>query len=85
MGSSVCSSCYIETIMVYKFPQKSRQELEAMLGLDALKETRFYQEAAQETKLEMVPRLLQAGLSLEKIAEVLELPLDEIKKAAQQE
>jgi predicted transposase/invertase (TIGR01784 family) len=56
-----------------------------MIALMDIKETKFYQEAAQETKLEMVPRLLQAGLSLEKIAEILELPLDEIKKAAQQE
>ena len=74
----------IEIIMVYKYPQKSRQELEAMLGLGALKETKFYQEAAQETKLEMVPRLFEAGLSLEKIAEILELPLEDIQKVVQQ-
>jgi predicted transposase/invertase (TIGR01784 family) len=73
----------IETIVVYKFPKKSRQELEAMLGLGDLKETKFYQEAAQETKLEMVPRLLQAGLSLKKIAEVLELPLEEVRQITQ--
>jgi predicted transposase/invertase (TIGR01784 family) len=73
----------IETIVVYKFPKKSRQELEAMLGLGDLKETKFYQEAAQETKLEMVPRLLQAGLSLKKIAEVLELPLEDVRQITQ--
>jgi predicted transposase/invertase (TIGR01784 family) len=77
----------VETIIVYKFPQASRQELEAMLGLGDLKETRFYQEAEQEgeqkAKLAAVPRLLQEGLSLEKISTVLELPLEEVRKAAQ--
>jgi predicted transposase/invertase (TIGR01784 family) len=78
----------IETIVVYKFPQKSRQELEIMLGLGDLKETKFYQEAEQEgerkAKLAMVPRLLQTGLSLEKIAELLEMPLEDVRKLAQQ-
>jgi predicted transposase/invertase (TIGR01784 family) len=79
----------VETIVVYKFPQTSRQELEAMLGLGDLKETKFYQEAEKEgeqkAKLAVVPRLLQAGLSLEKIATVLELPIEEVRKAAQSE
>ncbi|MEQ9482645.1 Rpn family recombination-promoting nuclease/putative transposase [Coleofasciculus sp. F4-SAH-05] len=38
----------IETIIVYKLPQKSRQEIEAMLGLSELKQTKVYQEAKQE-------------------------------------
>jgi predicted transposase/invertase (TIGR01784 family) len=79
----------IETIVVYKFPQKSRQEPEAMLGLGDLKATKFYQEAEQEgerkAKLAMVPRLLQTGLSTEKIAEILEMSLEDVRKAAQQE
>ncbi|HBK64178.1 MAG TPA: flagellar assembly protein H, partial [Cyanobacteria bacterium UBA11166] len=35
----------IETIIIYKLPQKSRQEIEAMLGLLELKQTKVYQEA----------------------------------------
>jgi predicted transposase/invertase (TIGR01784 family) len=35
----------IETIIIYKLPQKSREEIEAMLELQDLKQTRFYQEA----------------------------------------
>jgi predicted transposase YdaD len=31
----------------------------------------------------MVPRLLQAGLSLKKIAEVLELPLEDVRQITQ--
>ena len=85
----------IETILVYKFPTKSRQELEAMLGLGDLKETRFYQEAKQEgkqegeqkgeqkAKIESVPRLQQMGLTLEQIAQGLNLPIEAVRQAAQ--
>jgi predicted transposase/invertase (TIGR01784 family) len=38
----------IETIVVYKFPQLSREEIERMLGLSELKQTKVYQEALQE-------------------------------------
>jgi predicted transposase/invertase (TIGR01784 family) len=40
----------IETIIVYKLPQKSREEIEAMLGLSELKQTKIYQEALEEGK-----------------------------------
>ncbi len=81
----------IETIIVYKLPQKSREEIAAMLGLSELKQTRVYQEAKQEGieegkqlgieqgklqgKLEAIPRLLRMGLSLEQIVEALDLPI----------
>jgi predicted transposase/invertase (TIGR01784 family) len=52
----------ITTILVYKFTDLSRQEIEAMLGLK-LQETRFYQEAKaegrQEGRQEAVETLLQ--------------------------
>lgn len=38
----------IETIVVYKFPQLSREEIESMLGLSELKQTKVYQEALHE-------------------------------------
>jgi predicted transposase YdaD len=34
--------------VVYKFPQLSREEIERMLGLSELKQTKVYQEALQE-------------------------------------
>jgi predicted transposase/invertase (TIGR01784 family) len=37
----------IETAMVYKFPQKSRQEIAQMLGLVELQQTRVYQEGRE--------------------------------------
>jgi predicted transposase/invertase (TIGR01784 family) len=48
----------ITTIMVYRFTQMSRQEVEAMLATQ-LQETRFYQEVKEEGRQEG----LQAGLA----------------------
>lgn len=48
----------IETIVVYKFPQLSREEIESMLGLSELKQTKVYQEAYQEGEQSLVLRLL---------------------------
>ncbi len=81
----------IETILVYKFTNLSRQELEAMFGLDELKQTRYFREVAEEAKLEgklegklqSVPRLLQLGLSVEQIAAALELDVEVVRQAAQ--
>ena len=82
----------IETIIVYKLPHKSREEIAAMLGLSELKKTRFYQEVLeegkqegkQEGKLETVPELLKLGLTLEQIAGALKLPLELVQQTAQQ-
>lgn len=45
---------FIETILVYKLPQLSREEIRAMLALNEieLKQTRFYQEIAAEERAE---------------------------------
>jgi len=87
----------IETIIVYKLPQKSREEIEAMLGLSELKQTKVYQEALEEgkqlgveegkeqAKLEAIPRMLQFGLSQEAIAQILDLPLEVVQQVATQQ
>ncbi|NET89637.1 MAG: Rpn family recombination-promoting nuclease/putative transposase [Kamptonema sp. SIO1D9] len=80
----------IETILVYKLPQLSPQELETMFGFSDLKQTRVYQEAREEGKaegrvegkLESVPRLLALGLSIEQIAQALELDVEKVRQAA---
>ncbi|WP_218081794.1 Rpn family recombination-promoting nuclease/putative transposase [Anthocerotibacter panamensis] len=43
---------FIGTIMVYKFPLLSRQELEAMLDLGSIKKSRVYQEGREEGREE---------------------------------
>lgn len=75
----------VERMLIYKFSNQSRQELEAMFGLTEWRQTRFYQEVREETqletKLETVPKLLKEGLSVEQIARVLELDIEVVRQA----
>ncbi|MBD2289910.1 DUF2887 domain-containing protein [Microcystis wesenbergii FACHB-1317] len=78
----------IENIIIYKFPQKSRQELEAMFNLTEWKQTKFDQEAKEEGKLEgklegkfagkleTIPLLVRLGLNEEQIARELNLKVE---------
>lgn len=78
----------IETVFVYKFPKLNFQEIGEMLGLGDLKQTRAYQEAEQagEEKKQaamltkMVPKLLRRGMTVQEIAEDLELPVEIIQR-----
>jgi predicted transposase/invertase (TIGR01784 family) len=82
----------IETIIVYKLPQKSREEIAAMLNLSELRNTRFYQEVKQEgleegleqgerqAKLEAIRRMLAFGMNLESIAQLLDLSLEFVRQ-----
>ncbi|NJR25835.1 MAG: Rpn family recombination-promoting nuclease/putative transposase, partial [Richelia sp. CSU_2_1] len=82
----------IETIIVYKLPQKSREEIAAMLNLSELRNTRFYQEVKQEgleegleqgqrqAKLEAIRRMLAFGMNLETIAQLLDLPVEFVRQ-----
>lgn len=76
----------IETIIVYKFPHLSREEIEQMLGVSELKQTRVYQEAKLEGKLEgkleAVPYMLTLGATVEQIAEALNLDVEQVRQAA---
>ncbi|WP_287525263.1 Rpn family recombination-promoting nuclease/putative transposase [Okeania sp. SIO2C2] len=88
----------METIIVYKLPQKTRKEIEAMLGLSELKKTKVYQEALAEGEakgeakgeaegkekahLKSVSKMIRLGLTLETIAEYLDLPLEEVRRLA---
>jgi predicted transposase/invertase (TIGR01784 family) len=87
----------IETILIYKLPEASREEIEAMFGLSDLKQTRFYQEAKEEGKeegeqlgeqrgkLASVPLLLNLGATVEQIAATLGLDADLVRQVAQQQ
>ena len=58
-----------------------------MLGLDDFKQSRLYQgiweEGALSTKLQMIPLLLELGLSVEETARRLELTVEQVQQAAQ--
>ncbi|WP_017653146.1 Rpn family recombination-promoting nuclease/putative transposase [Fortiea contorta] len=81
----------IETILIYKLPNLSREEMAKMFGLSDLKQTRFYQEVfaegkeegKEEGKLETIPQLLALGLSIEQIAQALGLDEQVVRLAAQ--
>jgi len=75
----------IETIIFYKLPNMSREEIQAMFELSDLKQTRVYQEAKLEGKLEAIPRLLTLGLSVEQVAEALGLEVEQVRQVAQQQ
>lgn len=90
----------ITTIAVYKFANLSREEVEAMLGVK-LEETRVYQEAKQEgmelglelgiqqgreqAKVELVPQFLTRGMSIEEVAQLLSLTIEQVRLATEQE
>jgi len=83
----------IETILVYKLPQVSRKEIEAMFSLSDLKQTKVYQEALEEgrqegelaAKLASIPRLLALGLNFEQITQAIELDIEQVRQATQRE
>ncbi len=61
-----------------------------MLGLGLIRNTRIYQEAftdgerqgRQAAKLETVPSLIELGLSIEQIAQVLAIDVEVVRQAA---
>ncbi|MEH1806128.1 MAG: hypothetical protein ACYTXT_12610 [Nostoc sp.] len=77
-----------QDIAVYKFANLSREKVEAMLGVK-LEETRVYQEAKQEgreeLKLELVSRFLARGMSMEEVAQLLDLTIEQVRLATEQE
>jgi predicted transposase/invertase (TIGR01784 family) len=81
----------VTTIAVYKFSKLSREEVEAMLGL-RLEDTRVYREAKEEGREEgrtevlaaTIPLLLQAGLTIEQIAQQLKVEVELVQQISQQ-
>lgn len=80
----------IESTLVYKFTELSREEIEAMFALSDLKQTRVYKEGLEEGleegklegKLESVPGFLALGLTVEQIATALGLDVEVVGQAA---
>ena len=85
----------ITTTLVYKFPNLSREEIRQMLGLDELKQTRFYQEVKQEGREEgreegveetvarLAPMLLNLGVTVEQIAAQLQVDVETVQRFIQ--
>ena len=76
----------ITTIMVYKFPKLSREEIQTMFTVSDLKQTRFYQEARDDGRAEeaqtLILRQLErrfGAIALETSARVRALPLEQVE------
>ncbi|MBD2409926.1 hypothetical protein FACHB389_18515 [Nostoc calcicola FACHB-389] len=76
---------------MYKFANLTHEEVEAMFGIN-LEVTRFYQEAKEEgrqeglkeAKCELIPRFLASGMSMEKVAQLLNLNIEQVKLISEQ-
>lgn len=89
---------FIETVLLYKFTNLSREEIEVMFSLSDLKQTRVYQEAKAEGKVEgkiegevkgeflgklkSVPGLLALGLRADQIALAIGLDVAVVEQIA---
>jgi predicted transposase/invertase (TIGR01784 family) len=82
----------IETIIIYKLPRLTREEIEIMLQLHDIRESRVYQEAVEEgiekerqrhlqEKLRSVSKWAALNVSAADIAAILGLDLDQVNKA----
>ena len=64
------------------------KEIQEMFELSDLKQTRVYQQAFAEGelrgKLLAIPSMLAAGLTVEQIAQALDLTVDEVRKISQE-
>ncbi len=77
----------VKTIILYKFQDLEPEEVIKMLGMEDFKKSRLYQgiwkEAELSTKLRVVPMFLELGLSVEETARRLELTVEQVQQAAQ--
>jgi predicted transposase YdaD len=55
----------VETICIYKFPQLTRKEVETMFNLIEIQDTKVYQEAFEEGKLEGIEMVLDSKFGVE--------------------
>ena len=58
------------------------QENADNLDLDNIKDTALYQQGKQDSKLQIVPKLLDKGLSVQEVADLLELDIHQVEETA---
>jgi len=73
-------------ILNAKFPDLSREEINAMLDLpiEDMKQTRFYQQAQEEALEEVARKLLQMEMPLEQIVQVTGLSRERLQQLSSQ-
>lgn len=74
----------IETIIIYKLPRLTREEIQAMLQVHDIRETRIYQEAKEEgvaeEKMRLVTVMLQRNMPVSEIAEILGMNVEQVQR-----
>jgi predicted transposase/invertase (TIGR01784 family) len=82
----------IETVVLYQWPHLSRKEVEKMLKVSDIRQTRVYQEALEEgieqgrelareeTTEAIARRLLDAGITIDKIAKATGLSAAAVRR-----
>jgi predicted transposase YdaD len=55
-----------------------------MLGINELKQTRVYRDARQEEKIEVISRMVPLGLTVEQIAQVVNMTAKEVQQVITQ-
>jgi len=73
----------VKTIILYKFQDLEPEEVIEMLGMEDFKKSRLYKGILTEGKLLTVPLLLKLGLNVEEIAQELELTVEQVQQATQ--
>jgi len=75
---------FIETVILYQFPHWSRKEIEKMLQVTDIRQTRVYQEALEEGREEgreeVAMNLLKIDRPIKEIVAVTGLTLAQIRK-----
>ncbi len=70
---------FIETVIVYQFPKWSRAEIEKMLTVTDITQTRVYQEGREEALQEVARRLIKDGQPVQEIARITGLTAAQVK------
>jgi predicted transposase/invertase (TIGR01784 family) len=76
----------VEELLVRRFDTLTREEIIAMFHLADIRNTRVWQEAEEEGRIlekkELVDKWLAKGMSAKKIAELLEIPVRDVRRLA---
>jgi predicted transposase YdaD len=74
----------IETVIIYKLPRLSREEIQTMLQIQDIRESRVYQEAKEEGQQEerriMVAKLAAKKKTAEEIAGLFDMEVEQVRQ-----
>ena len=88
---------FIETVVLYKLPNLSKEELAAMFATDDLRKTRFAQEMKEEgiaegiaqgnlaAQKKMILKLFNRDFPVEEIAELVDLSVEQVQQIIAQQ